>query len=177
MSFYSEISPFIDFIHSIRKLKTYLSFDVKFPDKWVIPKSILEDTQIVSFEVEDPMYKGLSFVCEIKDDSINVILNKIAKIIKINREKELKEKLFKQMVEKLKVTFDSNNLDALQNLYFDFQKDEPNLDLDDNESIRKTDVGLAGEREEEGRVGTEPIQIEDNRRNKKHRERKLIQEA
>lgn len=177
MSFYSEISPFIEFVHSIRKLKNYLSFDIKFPDKWIIPKSILEDTQIVTFEVDDPTHKGFSFVCEIKDESVSVILTKIAKIIKINREKELKERLFKQMVEKLKVTFDSNNLEALQNLYFDFQKDEPNLELDDEESIRTTDVGLVRERKEEGRLGTEPLQNEDNKRNKKSRERQLIQEA
>jgi hypothetical protein len=177
MSFYGEISPFIDFIHSVRKLKNYLSFDVKFPDKWIIPKSILEDTQLVTFEVDDPTLKGISFVCEIKDENINIVLNKINKIIKINREKELKEKLFRQMVDKLKVTFDSNNLEVLQNLYFDFQKDEPNLEFEDEESIRKTDVELVGEGDEERRIGAEPVQNENSKRNKKNREREYVSET
>jgi len=177
MSFYNEISPFLEFIHSIRKLKNYFSFDIKFPDKWVIPKSILDDTQVVTFDPDDPTLKGLSFVCEIKDEDINILLRKITRIIKVNREKELKEKLFKQMVDKLKVTFDSNNLEALQNLYFDFQKDEPNLEIEDDESIRTKDVGLVGEREDEGRVGTEPVQVETNKRSKKNREREYVPEA
>jgi len=47
MSFYKELSPFVEYIHSIRKLKNYLSFDLKFPVKWSLPKSIVEAHHIL----------------------------------------------------------------------------------------------------------------------------------
>ena len=135
MSFYKELEPFIEYIHSIRKLKNYLSIDLKFPTKWSLPKSIVEEGQVVGFESDDSNYKGISFVTEISEVSVNVTLTKIAKIIKLNKEKELKEKLFKQTIEQLKQTFEKTDLDKLQNLYFDFDLPDNDLteDLDDGE--------------------------------------------
>ena len=135
MSFYKELEPFIEYIHSIRKLKNYLSIDLKFPTKWSLPKSIVEEGQVVGFESDDSNFKGVSFVTEISEVSVNVTLTKIAKIIKLNKEKELKEKLFKQTIEQLKQTFEKTDLDKLQNLYFDFDLPDNDLteDLDDGE--------------------------------------------
>ena len=133
MSFYKELSPFVDYIHSIRKLKTYLSFDMVFPTKWAIPKTLIEEGQIVGFEAEDQNFKGISFVTQIADKDISNILIKIAKIIKLNKEKEFKEKLFKQTVEQLKQTFEKTDLDKLQNLYFDFDEGDTSLDIDEEE--------------------------------------------
>lgn len=130
MSFYKEIVPFVEYIHSIRKLETYLSFDMRFPTKWSIPKSIVDDGQLVGFEVEDSNYKGVSFVCPINEKDVSLTLIKIGKIIKLNKEKELKEKLFKQTVEQLKQTFEKTDLDKLQNLYFDFDEEDVDTSLD-----------------------------------------------
>lgn len=134
MSFYKELSPFVEYIHSIRKLKTYLSFDMVFPTKWSLPKSIVEEGQVVGFEAEDQNSKGISFVAEINESQISLTLTKIAKIIKLNKERELKEKLFKQTIDQLKQTFEKNDLDKLQNLYFDFDEgdEEPNLEIDES---------------------------------------------
>ena len=135
MSFYTELEPFIEYVHSIRKLKNYLSIDLKFPTKWSLPKSIVEEGQVVGFESDDANYKGISFVTEISETSVNVTLTKVAKIIRLNKEKELKEKLFKQTIEQLKQTFEKTDLDKLQNLYFDFDLPDNDLteDLDDGE--------------------------------------------
>ncbi len=124
MSFYKEIIPFVEYIHSIRKLESYLSFDMKFNTKWSIPKSIVEEGQVIGFEVEDPNLKGVTFVCPIGEREVSSTIVKIGKIIKLNKERELKERLFKQTVEHLKQTFEKNDLDKLQNLYFDFESDE-----------------------------------------------------
>lgn len=132
MSLYKELSPFIEYIHSIRKLKNYLSFDMAFPTKWSLPKNIVEDGQVVGFETENQNLKGVSFVTPINDSEVSKIMTKIAKIIKLNKEKELKEKLFKQTIEQLKQTFEKNDLDKLQNLYFDFEKEETGLDIIDD---------------------------------------------
>ena len=49
----------------------------------------------------------------------------------MNKERELKERLFKQTVEQLKQTFEKTDLDKLQNLYFDFEVgDELDTDLE-----------------------------------------------
>jgi len=131
MSFYKEIAPFVEYIHSIRKLETYLSFDMKFQTKWSIPKSIVDEGQVVGFEVEDPNMKGITFISPIGEKEVSSIIVKIGKIIKLNKERELKERLFKQTVEQLKQTFEKTDLDKLQNLYFDFEVgDELDTDLE-----------------------------------------------
>ena len=132
MSFYKEIASFADYIHSIRKLKNYLSFDLQFPSKWSLPKSM----------VEDPNYKGISFVAEFNESSINSILTKILKIIKLNKEREIKEKLFKQTIDQLKEAFEKNDLDKLKKLYFDFETEETDLTIND-ESENGENIELA----------------------------------
>ena len=133
MSFYKEIAPFVEYVHSIRKLETYLSFDMKFPNKWSIPKSIVDEGQVIGFEVEDSNSKGVTFVTPINEKDVSLTLVKIGKIIKLNKERELKERLFKQTVEQLKQTFEKTDLDKLQNLYFDFDEDDVDTNLDVNE--------------------------------------------
>ena len=131
MSFYKEIIPFVEYIHSIRKLETYLSFDMKFQTKWSIPKNIIDEGQVIGFEVEDPNMKGITFISPIGEKEVSSIIVKIGKIIKLNKERELKERLFKQTVEQLKQTFEKTDLDKLQNLYFDFEVgDELDTDLE-----------------------------------------------
>ena len=104
-----------------------------FPSKWSLPKSLVEDGQIVGFEVEDQNMKGISFVSPISEKEISTTLTKIVKIIKLNKEKELKERLFKQTVEQLKQTFEKTDLDKLQNLYFDFDEEDTSLEIEDEE--------------------------------------------
>ena len=109
-----------------------------FPTKWSLPKSIVEEGQIVGFEAENQNLKGISFVSPIDDSEVSKTMTKISKVIKLNKEKELKERLFKETVERLKSTFEKTDLDKLQNLYFDFDDgdDTPELDveLDDDEN-------------------------------------------
>ncbi len=130
MSFYKEILPFVEYIHSIRKLESYLSFDMKFPTKWSIPKSIVDEGQVIGFEVEDQNSKGITFICPIAEKDMSITLVKIGKVIKLNKERELKERLFKQTVEQLKQTFEKTDLDKLQNLYFDFDESDIDTELD-----------------------------------------------
>lgn len=149
MSFYKELAPFAQYIHSIRKLENYLSFDMAFPVKWSVPKSIIDEGQIIGFNLEDQQLKGMTFVAQINENDISIILTKIAKIIKLNKERELKEQLFKQTIDKLKQTFEKTDLDKLQHLYFDFETNGPNLELDEQDGQESTTIELADEREEE----------------------------
>jgi len=155
MSFYTELSPFVEYLHSIRKLKNYLSFDMVFPSKWSLPKSLVDEGQIVGFEAENQNLKGISFVSSIDDSEVSKNLVKIAKIIKLNKEKELKERLFKETVEQLKNTFEKTDLDKLKNLNFYFEEEdetpELNVDLDD------TDNDLYYEQDEQESIDTELV--------------------
>jgi len=143
MSFYKEILPFAEYIHSIRKLETYLSFDMKFPTKWSIPKSIMDEGQIIGFEVDNQNLKGITFVSPIEESQMSTIMIKISKIIKLNKERELKEKLFKQTVEQLKQTFEKTDLDKLQNLYFDFDESDLETELETNLEDEQNGQGSA----------------------------------
>jgi hypothetical protein len=155
MSFYTELSPFVEYLHSIRKLKNYLSFDMVFPSKWSLPKSLVDEGQIVGFEAENQNLKGISFVSPIDDSEVSKNLVKIARIIKLNKEKELKERLFKETVEQLKNTFEKTDLDKLKNLnfYFEEEDDTPelNVDLDD------TDNDLDYEQDRQESIDTELV--------------------
>jgi len=155
MSFYKELLPFVEYLHSIRKLKTYLSFDMVFPTKWSLPKSIVEEGQIVGFEAENQNLKGISFVSPIDDSEVSKTMIKISKVIKLNKEKELKERLFKETVERLKSTFEKTDLDKLQNLYFDFEDgdDTPELDVELDDDDNDSDY----EQDEQGPVDTELV--------------------
>ena len=134
MSFYNQISSFVQYVSSIRKLENYLSFDMTFPSKWGMPKSVV-----------DGSLKGISFVCEIDDSEINNTISKINKTIKLNIEREQKERLFKETLEQLKVTFEKNELDKLKTLYFDFDNEQPNLIEDEKDGSESTTIELAGE--------------------------------
>ena len=137
MSFYKELVPYIDYVHSIRRLESYLSFDMKFPAKWSLPKSIVEEGQVVGFETDNQNLKGISFVSPVNEKDISIILVKIGKVIKLNKEKELKEKLFKQTVEQLKQTFEKTDIDKLQGLYFDFETEDVSPELEINDDIEE----------------------------------------
>jgi hypothetical protein len=121
-----------------------------FPTKWSLPKSIIDEGQVIAFNLEDQNLKGVSFVSQINENDVSVILTKIGKIIKLNKERELKEQLFKQTIDQLKQTFEKNDLDKLQNLYFDFETDTPNLELNEQNGQESAIIELVDEREEEG---------------------------
>jgi hypothetical protein len=121
-----------------------------FPTKWSLPKSIIDEGQVIAFNLEDQNLKGVSFVSQINENDVSVILTKIGKIIKLNKERELKEQLFKQTIDQLKQTFEKNDLDKLQNLYFDFETDIPNLELNEQNGQESAIIELVDEREEEG---------------------------
>ena len=155
MSFYKELAPFVQYIHSIRKLETYLSFDMVFPTKWSLPKSIVDEGQVVGFEAENQNFKGISFVSAIDDSEVSKNLAKIAKIIKLNKEKELKERLFRETVEQLKSTFEKTDLDKLKNLNFYFEEEDDTPEL--NVELEDTDNDLDYEQDEQEPIDSEMV--------------------
>jgi hypothetical protein len=132
MSLYKEIENIVDYCSSIRRLKTYLSFDMIFPATWNILKSQVDETKTV-FNKSDDKGKNISFVSEINEESISDTISKIETVINYNKEKEEKERLFKEKVNELKNLFEKGGLEDLKNLKFDVD-DIPKLESE-QESI------------------------------------------
>ena len=132
MSLYKEIEHIVDYCSSIRKLKTYLSFDMIFPATWNVLKSQVDETKTV-FNKSDDKGKNISFVSEINEEAISETISNIETVINYNKEKEEKERLFKEKVNELKNLFEKGGLEDLKNLKFDVD-DIPELESE-QESI------------------------------------------
>lgn len=143
MNFYQNIQPFVDYLFSIRKLKDYISIDLLLPNKWSLPKNLPEGVEVVPFKSEENDLRGTSFVSQMTEENVSKLINVISKTIKLNKERELKEVLFKQTIEELKKTFEKNDLDTLQKLYFDFETDIENSEEDEQNGQESATLELA----------------------------------
>jgi hypothetical protein len=127
----------------MRKLETYMSIDLAFPSNWGLPKSIQEICSIVPFDSGVENMKGISFVCEMSEISFEKTITGINKVIRLNKEREMKDELFNLAVQQLKETFAKRDLDTLKTLKFEFG-DKPQL-LDIIDEPRGENVELAEE--------------------------------
>lgn len=121
-------SQFIDkvskYLKSVRLLKNYVSFDMSLPETW----SILKSPQVVEV-IKTEENKIISFVCENKTEYINTLEKYLDDIIKVNIEKEEKERLFKAKVMELKNIFEKEKLENLKGLKFDVEELTTLLDI------------------------------------------------
>jgi len=129
MDLFKELTSIYEYLYSIRKLEKFLSFDIKLPTKWIIPKNIVETSKVVENQSNDTETRFFSFVSEFNEKNINTTLGTIKLIIKANKEREEKERLFKTKVNELKMLFDNTELDGLKQLKFDI-KDDGQFELD-----------------------------------------------
>jgi hypothetical protein len=140
MTLYQILNQLEEFFVSMRRLETHISLDVKFPSNWSMPKSTTQEFQIVPFEYKEEGWRGMSFVCEFNDKEVEKNLGMITKVIKLNREREQKEKLFQTVVSELKKTFEKSELEKLQNLSFIFNQPE---NLNTENGLQGETIGLA----------------------------------
>jgi hypothetical protein len=98
-----------------------------------MPKSTTTDYQVVPFELKEPGSRGMSFVCEMTENEVEKNIIMIQKIIRLNKEREMKEVLFKEVMSELKKTFETNDLQSLKKLNFYFENDKPKTDSLDHE--------------------------------------------
>ena len=128
MSIYNEFNELYPYIQSIRKLKTYLSFDMSFPKDWKLPKKYVPQDSVIENKSTDPTMRLISFGVEFNEDTVNTIVDSIKNLIKYNREIEEKERLFSLKVQELKTIFEKQNLIALQDLKFDLESNKLKLE-------------------------------------------------
>lgn len=115
MTFEETIEILFPYLYSVRRLKTYLSFDLTFPANWEFPNHMVEKLQVTQNDGNDG--KMITSIVTLPKD-MSLTLSVIQKIIYHNLEREEKEKLFKSKVTELKKLFGSTNLELLKNLEF-----------------------------------------------------------
>jgi hypothetical protein len=130
MSLFKEFENLFPYLISVRKLKTYLSFDIEFPDTWKLPKKYVNEERIVENNKTKNDVRNFSFVSEFNETSVDELITNIKNIIFYNKEREEKEKLFENKVSELKKIFEAQNLKSLQDLKFDIST---KLKLEDDE--------------------------------------------
>ena len=143
MSLYKEFSILFPYLQSVRKIKTYLTFDVSFPNTWKLPKKFVNEEKVMEQTTTIPNERLFSFVSEITEEDVENASGNIQNIIKYNLEREEKEKLFDSKVNELKMIFEKQNLSNLKSLQFDIKKSK--IELVDNEEEIDT-TGVVGKR-------------------------------
>jgi hypothetical protein len=141
MTFYKQIEKIFPYLKSVRKLKTYLSFDIEIPSSWKIPKKFIIQDKVVEQEKAQQNMRLFSFISEFNEDDVTTTIGNIKSIIDYNKELEEKELLFINKVEELKKIFEKQNLDKLQTLKFDIK--EFNLAIEDEDQTGKPDGMVA----------------------------------
>jgi hypothetical protein len=147
MSLYKEFSQLLPYIQSVRKIKTYLSFDIAFPNTWKYPKKFISEDKFLEQSSQIPDHRFFSFVCEINEEQIELTSNNIQNIIRYNLEREEKGRLFETKVNELKTLFEKQNLKNLKELQFEIKQNK--IKLDDTEDELEG-VRVVGEGDDEG---------------------------
>lgn len=122
MSLYKDISQLYPYIISIRKLKTYLSFDISFPNTWKLPKKYVPENSALEVESSVPNERTISFISEFNEESVDKTTLNIVRIIQYNKEREEKERLLQDKVNELKNIFEKQDLTTLKSLQFNLNK-------------------------------------------------------
>ena len=144
MSLFKEFSILFPYLQSVRKIKTYLTFDVSFPNTWKLPKKFVNEEKVMEQTTTIPNERLFSFVSEITEEDVEKVSGNIQNIIKYNLEREEKEKLFDSKVNELKMIFEKQNLSNLKSLHFDIKKSKIEL-VDNEEEINTTGVVGTGD--------------------------------
>jgi hypothetical protein len=121
MSLIIQLESIIDYIHQIRKVEDYLVIDVHFPSSWKVLKKFVIEDRFVNLGTVDENKVGMSFVCEVTEDSLNLTQNNIIGIINYNLEREQKESLFEQKISELRGIFEKQTFESLKSLKFDLK--------------------------------------------------------
>lgn len=138
MTYFNFLNKVKPFLKSVRILKNHVSFDMLFSDTWVITKNKHKDIEIIKGSNTEDNKVLLSFVCPLVEENINNVEEIIDGIIKSNREREEKDKLFRSKVHELKKIFERQKLEELKALKFD---------LDEFATLINEDEDRPGDRE------------------------------
>jgi len=126
---------------------------MSFPNTWGLPKKYVNESQVVENDTQSKTHRSISFVSEFSQEGVDNTIDSIKNVIRYNKEKEEKERLFESKVIELKSLFEKEALGDLKGLEFNIN--QPKLNLEENEPRETTPVAGKGTRKRPERV-TEP---------------------
>jgi|TARA_B110000503_G_scaffold143752_1_gene248021 predicted house-cleaning noncanonical NTP pyrophosphatase (MazG superfamily) len=145
------------YLKSLRILKDYASFDVYFNTSWSIPKKYVEGIEVIKSDNSDRVnFNVFSFVVPNTPETVNNVEKSFDEIIKYNKDREEKERLFKEKIQELKRVFESKNVEELKGLHFEMNELTTSLSDLEEENLEKNGQGtgehadVVQEREVEG---------------------------
>jgi hypothetical protein len=145
MNLYEQLNEIFPYLISIRKLETYVSIDVELPTTWKLPKKYVDEKMVVEQKSTKTEFRCFSFATSFDEETLDKLLNNLKNIIKYNKEREEKERLFEEKVKELKSFFDKSNLTDLKSLEFQVNN-VLNLELEE-------------EQEDEDRIPRESVEL------------------
>ena len=146
MNLYEQLNEIFPYLISIRKLETYVSIDVELPTTWKLPKKYVDEKMVVEQKSAKPEFRCFSFATSFDEETLDKLFNNLKNIIKYNKEREEKERLFEEKVKELKSFFDKSNLTDLKSLEFQVNN-VLNLELEEDEQ------------EDEDRISRESVEL------------------
>jgi len=146
MNLYEQLNEIFPYLISIRKLEAYVSIDVELPTTWKLPKKYVDEKMVVEQKSTKTEFRCFSFATSFDEETLDKLFNNLKNIIKYNKEREEKERLFEEKVKELKSFFDKSNLTDLKSLEFQVNN-VLNLELEEEEQ------------EDEDRISRESVEL------------------
>tara|TARA_R100001377_G_C3193667_1_gene111637 strand:- start:1779 stop:2201 length:423 start_codon:yes stop_codon:yes gene_type:complete len=136
MGIFNEIEKYSNNFHSMRLHNNILLLDLKMPTGWEFKKIIASFGTTTQIKVNDTTdtHTLVSFYCPFSDVDVQTLTRDVDNIIKWNKDREEKNKLLNIKILELQKMFESNNIESLRGINFDFNETEKNLKLDGQES-------------------------------------------
>jgi hypothetical protein len=159
-----ELNPYVS---TIRYDKTPV-VEVEFPVDWGVPKSESISFKAIKEDVETKTVRCVVY-SEKPKTSIDDLLDFIKRSIKLNKEREMKNELFKTKVSELKSLFNKTELSKLNGLKFTIPEDY--MDLNSGYDL---DAEVEAEKSTEETTKTEPV--EDSPETKKPKNEVVVEE-
>jgi hypothetical protein len=136
MDLYKKLKDIFPYLISIRRLESYVSIDIEIPENWKLIKKYVDEKAVLEQKSNKNGFRLFSFTCEFNELVLDNLFKNILGLIKYNKEREEKERLFEDKVKELKSFFDQKNLNDLKALEFNI-KNTLKVELEDDEHERE----------------------------------------
>ena len=133
MNIYENIEKYKDYFHSVRLHDSIFLFDLKLPARWEIKNVLASAPSTTQIKINDQSESHIliSFYSPFESESVNVLLKDVDRVVKFNNDREEKNNLLNMKKLELEKLFESNTIDSLRSMNFEFNKNEKNLNLNE----------------------------------------------
>ena len=136
MNMYNLIEKYKEYFHSVRLHDSILLLDLKLPSQWEIKKVLTALNGTTQLKINDKAenHTLFSFYSPFIEKEIDTLIKDVDTVIKWNKDREEKVNLLNVKILELKKMFETNNLDSLRNINFDFQQSQNGIKLNEEET-------------------------------------------